>query len=58
MLTNYYTESSALERLRRGAAGGYLDGFTDWLGDRHYAMATIRAYVPGGVRFSLCANDA
>lgn len=58
MLTNYYTEPSTLERLRRGAASGYLDDFTDWLGNHHYAPATIRSYVPGVVHFLDWAQDS
>jgi site-specific recombinase XerD len=57
MLTDCYTEPSALARLSLGVAGGYLDGFTDWLSGQHYAKVTIRSYVPGVVRLLTWAQD-
>jgi hypothetical protein len=45
MLTDYPFAKRTLERLRRGAAGVYLDDFTTWLADGGYAPATIRSYI-------------
>ena len=57
MLTDCYTEPSALDRLRLGVAGDYLDGFTGWLASQGYVKRTIRSYVPGVVCLLTWARD-
>lgn len=51
MLADYPFAKRTLERLRRGAAGVYLDDFTTWLADGGYAPATIRSYIYAADRF-------
>lgn len=57
MLTDYLFAEQALERLRHGAAGVYLDDFTDWLADGGYAEATIRSYIYAADRFLTWAQS-
>ena len=45
MLADYPFAKRTLERLRRGAAGVYLDDLTTWLADGGYAPATIGSYI-------------
>jgi integrase/recombinase XerD len=58
MLTDCFVDTHALERLRHGVAGAYLDDFTDWLASRSYAKPTIRSYVAAAVRFLTWAHAA
>jgi len=51
MLTDYPFAEQTLERLRRGAAGVYLDDFTAWLAEGGYAQTTIRSYIYAADRF-------
>jgi len=60
MLSDFVVDHVAQERLRRGAAGIYLDAFADWLAERRYAGATIRSYIYAADRLMVwwtCADD-
>ncbi len=58
MLTDYFVNVPACERLRHGIAGVYLDDFTDWLAGRGYAKPTIYSYVYAAVRFLTWAHTS
>src|SRR5439155_13600682 len=51
MLTDYLDAPTVVARLRGGAAGSYLDDFTDWLAKAGYKRATVRALIRGVERF-------
>lgn len=60
MLSNYVIDVRSQERLRRGSAGTYLDGFSEWLASRHYTDPTIRSYIFAADRFMTwwtCVSD-
>jgi site-specific recombinase XerD len=57
MLTDYFVNEQSLERLRRGAAGGYLDDFSDWLANSGYAVSTILSYLYAAERFLTWARS-
>lgn len=58
MLTDYFVNLPACERLRHGIAGVYLDDFTDWLAGRGYAKPTIYSYVYAAARFLTWAHTS
>jgi integrase/recombinase XerD len=51
MLSDYIIDMRSQERFRRGTAGTYLDGFTDWLASLRYTKATIRSYILAAAQF-------
>lgn len=54
MLTDYFTARHS-ERLRGGAMGSHLDGFTDWLEGRGYLPTIVQRKVRDAVRFATWA---
>lgn len=56
MLSTYVMACRARDRLRRGAAGPYLDDFSDWLAGRGYGRATSGTYLRAAARFAAWAQ--
>lgn len=52
MLSAYFTRKSVLIAFYDGAAGHYLDNFTDWLSVQGYQRGTIRRSVRGAIKFA------
>jgi site-specific recombinase XerD len=51
MISDYFDAPSALERMRSGSVGPYIDGFATVLAKAGYAPSTIRSYVRAAVHF-------
>ncbi len=52
MLNTYVVDGTAQDRLRRSAAGPYLDEFAEWLASRGYRPSTIWSYLKAAARFA------
>ncbi|MBI4538674.1 MAG: tyrosine-type recombinase/integrase [Gemmatimonadetes bacterium] len=52
MLSDYFGNGRAKDRLQGSAAGPYLDDFSEWLAGRGYRASTIESYLKAAARFA------